>query len=405
MQPEDVISTILKHDAKQTSYKFALVRAINDVALFFPYLRNPNKDIAIPLKLLAQYWVAYYWPFVNPNEPILQGTNTPDMRFRPQLTELRRIWEQINGGVSRPSDGFFLIDELRISRKRQTYGEELHRAFDESLTKIAQAVEQQPIKHAGPSSEPWTVFEKPKIYRKFDGSVVKIPGTQETDKCLIIEAPLWRTFQKRSLWIEALCIHEWALFGERVKQENQQKVHRCHIYRLLTDRPNKRIDLTWEKDCINNLLIEGKEFICPWTEKRITSGIEYHLDHLLPLSLYPINELWNLVPADPYFNSCIKRDRLPKLDTLQKAKPYLERAYSYYNSSEELSVALKDDVKSRFLTVSGKAKPYLERAYSYYNSSEELSVALKGDVCPSALANAVINFIDIVGESRNIARF
>ncbi len=74
MEPESIISTILKHDRKVKSYKFALVRAINDVALFFPDLRNPNKDIAIPLKLLAQFWVAYYWPFVNPNEPILQGT-------------------------------------------------------------------------------------------------------------------------------------------------------------------------------------------------------------------------------------------------------------------------------------------------------------------------------------------
>ncbi len=41
------------------------------------------------------------------------------MRFRRKLTELRRIWEQIIGGISRPSDGFFLINELRISRKRQ----------------------------------------------------------------------------------------------------------------------------------------------------------------------------------------------------------------------------------------------------------------------------------------------
>ncbi|EAW35203.1 HNH endonuclease domain-containing protein [Lyngbya sp. PCC 8106] len=402
MEPEDVISTILKHDRKVNTYKFALVRAINDVALFFPDLRNPNKDIAIPLKSLAQLWVAYYWPFVNPNEPILQGTNKIDIRFRRQLTELRRIWEQIIGGVSRPSDGFFLINELRISRKRQDYPEELRRAFDKSLKKIVEAVE-QPIERAGPSSEPWKVFEKPIKYKVDNDSVVAIPGTQETDKCLIIEARLWRTFQKMSLWIEALCIHEWCLFSEK---RNRQKVHRCYIYRLLTDRPDNRRSLDWEQKQVNSLLREeNKEFICPWTEKRITNGTKYHLDHLLPLSLYPINELWNLVPADPHYNSHIKRDRLPSPEKLQRAKPHLERAYSYYNSSEELSVALKDDVKSRFLTVSGKAKPHLERAYNYYNSSEELSVALKGDVCPSALANAVVNFIDIVGESRNIVRF
>jgi len=47
-----------------------------------------------------------------------------------------------------------------------------------------------------------------------------------------------------SLWIEALCIHEWCLFTERVQQENQQKVHRGSIYQLLTDRPDNRRPLT-----------------------------------------------------------------------------------------------------------------------------------------------------------------
>ncbi|MFM6909295.1 MAG: hypothetical protein ACKPKW_09185, partial [Dolichospermum sp.] len=66
-------STILKHDTKVTSYKIALLRAINDIVLSFPDLRNFQTDVAIPLKLLAQFWVAYYWPFVNPDSPIYQG--------------------------------------------------------------------------------------------------------------------------------------------------------------------------------------------------------------------------------------------------------------------------------------------------------------------------------------------
>ncbi|WP_425387991.1 hypothetical protein [Deinococcus marmoris] len=26
------------------------------------------------------------------------------------------------------------------------------------------------------------------------------------------------------------------------------------------------------------------------------------MDHIIPVSTYPINELWNLVPAEPFFN-------------------------------------------------------------------------------------------------------
>ena len=182
------------------------------------------------------------------------------------------------------------------------------------------------------------------------------------------------------LWIEALCIHEWSMFSERVEQENQQKANRGMIYQLLTDRPDNRRSLSWERNYVDLLLMEDKEFICPWTEKRITNGIEYDLDHLLPLSLYPINELWNLVPADPDFNSNKKRDRLPKPEKLQQAKPHLELAYRQYGTSQSLATALKSDAALRFSTLSG-------------------------DVFSTALANAVVNLIDIIGESRNIARF
>jgi hypothetical protein len=69
--PGKVISTILRHDAKVTSYKIALLRAINDVVLSFPDLRTYEQDVAAPLRLLAEFWVAYYWGFVQPVSPIL----------------------------------------------------------------------------------------------------------------------------------------------------------------------------------------------------------------------------------------------------------------------------------------------------------------------------------------------
>jgi hypothetical protein len=378
-----IISTILKHDSKVTSYKIALLRAINDIVLSFPDLRNYQTDVAIPLKLLAQFWVAYYWPFVKPNSPIYQGQRSTgnngqlrnDMLFRPELTALRREWETIVGS-SHPSDGFYLINELRINRKYQDYPLSLHQYYAAALTAIAKAME-MPIRHAGPGN--WTVFSKPLKYEDIDDTIIAIPGTFSKDKCLIINAELWQTFQEMSLWIEALCIHEWCLFSERVKQENQ--VHRGLIYQLLTYRPGNRRPLTWERNNIDILLMEGTKFRCPWTEKTISQGVDYDLDHILPVSLYPINELWNLVPSDPEFNSYQKRDRLPSIETLQKARPYFELAYSNYNKSLSLSKALQEDVAVRFSTVFGDVD------------------------LPIMLSTAVVNLIDSFGEYRNLARF
>ncbi|MBD2303066.1 hypothetical protein H6G80_32830 [Nostoc sp. FACHB-87] len=39
-----IINTILKHDTKVTNYKITLLRAINDVVLSFPDLRNKKAN-------------------------------------------------------------------------------------------------------------------------------------------------------------------------------------------------------------------------------------------------------------------------------------------------------------------------------------------------------------------------
>ena len=52
------LATILRHDNKTTTYKIALVRAINDVVLAFPESLDLVKEtdgdaVAIPLRMLA----------------------------------------------------------------------------------------------------------------------------------------------------------------------------------------------------------------------------------------------------------------------------------------------------------------------------------------------------------------
>jgi hypothetical protein len=77
--PGSTISAILRHDSKVTSYKIALLRAINDVVLSFPDLASGEQAVAIPLRMLADRWIAYYWPFVGPQTSNLQGQSRSAM--------------------------------------------------------------------------------------------------------------------------------------------------------------------------------------------------------------------------------------------------------------------------------------------------------------------------------------
>ncbi|MBN2470698.1 MAG: hypothetical protein JXN59_08250 [Anaerolineae bacterium] len=378
-----VISTILKHDNKQTSYKIALLRAINDVVLSFPDMRSRGLPVAIPLWLLAEFWLAYYWPFVDPTAPIYQGARAErndrlrsDMAFRPALTAFREQWQEHWGNLSSPSDGFFIINELRVPRIRAQQPPPLLKSYYQALKKIAVTL-QMPIRYAGTGE--WTVFARPCHLSELH-EVTAVPGTKPDDLCLVVSYDLWETFRGLSLWVEALSIHEWCLFSERVEQGEGRHIDRGMVYSLLTARPDNRRPLTWERNQVDLLIMEGRQFTCPWTEKRILIPGDYDLDHLVPVSVYPINELWNLVPADSYFNSHRKRDKLPTTERLERAKPHLELAYAHYETSPALAKAIHQDVAVRFSAIG------------------------TGDFAVE-VTRAVTGFIQAVADARNIARF
>jgi len=384
-----VIATILRHDSKTTSYKLALIRSINAVAISYPEIGRTGGRVAIPLRILAQKWLAYYWPFVDTTSPILQGRpattssgNKQDIVFREALTELRRVWQLYLGGNTKPSDGFIISSELSRPSRASKYAPQIIQQFDRTIALIAKAIE-QPIRYAGTGVD--SVFEQPKSLDLSDlqkERIELIPSGLPRERSLVINASLWNSFRNLSLWIEALCIHEWCLFTEARSKSSEfvRGVSRGYIYELLTDQPSNRRPLTWERNAIDILMYEGAVFTCPWTEKPLSIG-NYDLDHIVPLSVYPTNELWNLVPSDRAHNQHKKRDLLPSTDRLDRSKSYISLVYKNYMKSEPLLTTLNSDVYSRFGNI------------NLFDPSE------------ISITRVVLRFVDLIATARNLARY
>jgi hypothetical protein len=324
------IATILKHDNKTTSYKIALLRALNDLVLSYPGLAQHEQPVAVPLARIAELWAAYYWPFMG-SQPVyqgprslFQGTLRNDVSFRPALTQLRAEWQRTLLTTAEPADGFFLFTEMRTPRRRATYPAPLVRAYDQAITAIASAI-RKPIQYAGP--EQWSLFAQPEPFSRLAGRALPLPGTTPADVCVVVAAPLWQAFHRLSLYVEALCIHEWCLFTEGVTQDAATPAQRGHIYTLLTARPDNRRPLTWERNQVDILLHEQVSF----------------------------TELWNLLPVDPDFNQHTKRDRVPSAQRLANAEPLFAAAYANYGRSTSLSQAMQTDAALRFAGLASTA--------------------------------------------------
>ena len=384
-----LIATILRHDSKTTSYKLALIRSINAVAISYPEIGRTGGRVAIPLRILAQKWLAYYWPFVDTTSPILQGRpattssgNKQDIVFREALTELRRVWQLYLGGNTKPSDGFIISSELSRASRASKYAPQIIQQFDRTIALITKAIE-QPIRYAGTGVD--SVFEQPKSLDFYDlqkERIELIPSGLPRERSLVINASLWNSFRNLSLWIEALCIHEWCLFTEARSKSSEfvRGVSRGYIYELLTDQPSNRRPLTWERNAIDILMYEGAVFTCPWTEKPLSIG-NYDLDHIVPLSVYPTNELWNLVPSDRAHNQHKKRDLLPSTDRLDRSKSYISLVYKNYMKSEPLLTTLNSDVYSRFGNI------------NLFDPSE------------ISITRVELRFVDLIATARNLARY
>ena len=342
------VGSILRFDKKVNSYKLALVRALNDVVLSYPDLSGRGVDVCVPLRKIAEYWLAYYWPFVDPQDPIIQGPRATrrgvlgnDVSFRPALTRLRSAWSE-HFGTARPSDGFLLVAELRVPRIAATYPPRLQRAYRVALAAVAKALE-QPIRYAGPGGETHGVFPPPRPAADWPGAIA-VPGTSPDELGVLVRADLWSAFRELSLWVEALCVHEWSLFIEGLASS---VTDRGRAYFLLTSRPDNRRPLSWERNQIELLMLEGKTFVCPWTGKNLVVR-NYAIDHIIPVSVYPTNELWNLVPADGYFNAHTKRARMPTASRMVSATLRLAQTYGLYMGSQNLGQALRLDLRERF---------------------------------------------------------
>jgi hypothetical protein len=94
-----------------------------------------------------------------------------------------------------------------------------------------------------------------------------------------------------------------------------------------------------KKDFWDLVIRERGGIECIYTGKRLETG-EYDVEHFIPFQFVAHDLMWNLIPADPSFNSH-KRDKLPPLDR------YFDKFYDLQHEAVDIVQQVKP--RSRFL--------------------------------------------------------
>ena len=309
------INSILERDAKNASYKFALLRGTIDVCQRYSHLREvSNGRVRYPLGLLVERWVLYYYPIIDFPEFIPQRVSEPSdsdrrrqITFRPAFTTVTDFYRE-RGGFS------VFWNDYRNGELPPEIAPDVLQLFK----KIRETIVTQPMKFIGGSQ-----FDCHYSIYGYDKEGVRIRNDAYPDPAFILEnfgvfdipEEMCTAFEYFGTFIsgEESILEKWADF---TYLKSNQAVPKEQVIRLLTTGPETERAVAMARKVYLNDIREGP-IECVWSGRPIRDERLLHVDHMLPFARWKNNDLWNLLPALASQNAD-KRDMIPSIRLLER---------------------------------------------------------------------------------------
>ncbi|MEX2445190.1 MAG: methyltransferase domain-containing protein [Alkalispirochaeta sp.] len=300
----ETVESILWDDRKVNTYKFALIRAVADLATHRTQVGTwlPDGRVAIPIDQIAERWIEYYWPLVTPRsshrgDGVLLGqqiSGKQDMTFRRSLTELAEMWRDAGG-----------YPAFRAAADRNVLSAGQHQMLQRVYRDIRRAIG-QPVKYAGNARTGKQLFE---MY----GSAVITRGS------------LWTELALMGRWIEDSVLLRWADFVAGIKNQNAA-VSSEEILGLLLAPRRIDHDTSIARGVYGSFLDTPGGLECVWSGVTIAGTGHMEVDHAIPWAMWFSNDLWNLLPAESAVNNK-KRDKLPSRPLIDSSRTRILRSW------------------------------------------------------------------------------
>ncbi len=358
------ISKIIERDSKSTTYKFALLRGTIDIIQDnSPYIKISETIVEIPLGLLIEKWLIYYYPILDSKIliPQINGVNT-QLAFQIQFQTIINYYGKV-GGLST------FYNDLRI----KGISKEVNIQFYDLIKNLKSNIVKNPMCYIGNS-----LNKSPNsIYKYLNNSTLKNTTIQNAqwliDGCGTFTIPkeYYNAFKILGSFLAGTdsILFKWAEFSVNA---SGKKITTEKIINEILKSPITERDISNSKKLYKNVLKNMGEITCVWSGKQIKN---YDIDHVIPFSIFKNNDLWNLLPAQPVINNK-KRDKIPSIDILHKRKDIIIYYWELINQCHqdtfinELQISLlgnlpKDNWKNSAFTQLLNTSKYLINTRGY----------------------------------------
>jgi len=316
------ISKIIERDSKATTYKFALLRGVIDIIQEnSPYINFSNGRVIIPIGLLIEKWILYYYPILESAIYIPQINGDVNLAFGNQLQKIIATYRNIGGFSAFYND-----------LKTKGIPDNIKSDFIELAKKLQVTITRMPMKYIGRSvrNDFYSIFN-------YTSQTPSRHTTSSIDSKYLIDnfgsfsIPLdyYEAFKILGSFIggQDSILFKWAEFsvnasGKRLSIEN--------VVNEVLRSPITERDVAESKNIYKSILKKEGKVYCVWTGKAIS---RYDVDHLIPFSVWKNNDLWNLLPSQATTNSQ-KRDKIPSPDLIEKRKDLILYYWDLINQNQ-----------------------------------------------------------------------
>lgn len=302
------IRGIILNDDKSSTYKLGLMRAvakIADVSSGLAAALPGDQDcVAVPLGLVALNWLRAYLPLIRgdlPQSPGNQGTDR----------------------LGFAKEGFRSLLALGVAEQDLRVGAiftgDRAIAVRDALVEARRTIVAMPVRYTKMPNTTTQVFEVELGRSERGAGVLTItPQMLWSWGRLSMPGPLWRAMQRFGIWIEPVIVAEWTrLMRAYALSQGRELAAGTVEARMAWSEPMRNTDLA--RTAVNRLVAAGRPVACVWSAAELRAG-SVDIDHALPWSAWPCNDLWNLLPAARRVNQREKRDRLPSAAALARAR-------------------------------------------------------------------------------------
>ena len=296
------VQMILLHDKKTSSYKFALLRALCELARAQPFSVEYDQEhpvIWVPITLIAHRWILYYWGLCHHNhaQPLQQQTNK-GRRLR-VAAELDPLFEE------------FPLPDIELATLSEAISVQLEGRHDQSaiaqaLRGIARAIKKMPMRYitSHDGEQLFTFKSRGEVEGMWREGAVGVP------------VDVWFDLRRFWHWVDDSLIMRWADFNRALNGITlESSLDRLQVSLDDAERSTYLVRSLWQDENPH----------CVWSGAELA---RFDVDHLIPYSVRRRNELWNLFPTSPSLNRQ-KSDAAPTLKTLRDARARIIAAWSH----------------------------------------------------------------------------